>query len=186
MPVLFHPFDFQEKLLQIIQAQKISKISLVGFSLGGFIAADFAAKYPDLVDDVCLVGIRKQYPRKNLDMVAGLLRKNKTIFLHGFYRQCFYEKKAWEWFKQNLLKDYCQNFDEEYLLQGLLCLEQAYIDVEKLQIVKNVRILHGQHDKIAPLSEAREIAGQLPQSTFVRFETAGHFIPLEKPDALMG
>src|SRR3989338_731284 len=49
LPINFSPFNFTESLLDALKEHNIERVSLFGHSLGGFVAAEFAAEHPDLV-----------------------------------------------------------------------------------------------------------------------------------------
>jgi pimeloyl-ACP methyl ester carboxylesterase len=55
-PNIHHSIDLQvECLAEFLQAVKLEKVYLVGHSLGGWITASFALKYPEKVDGVILL-----------------------------------------------------------------------------------------------------------------------------------
>ena len=68
--------DFADDLKKLLDEKKINKINLLGWSLGGGVAMEFAAKYPQMVDKLILVSstTHKGYPifKKN--------REGKPIF----------------------------------------------------------------------------------------------------------
>ncbi|MDB9323341.1 alpha/beta hydrolase [Nodularia spumigena CS-591/04] len=77
-PYVHHSIDLQvECIAEFIQALKLEKVYLVGYSLGGWIAASYALKYPDQVGGLVLlapegVGIEGQekYARKMRKLVS--------------------------------------------------------------------------------------------------------------------
>ena len=77
VPVEFSPFDFEEILLETLKTNNIKKASIFGLSLGGFLAAKFASKYPDLIDELTLVGIRKKYKAEEIREVKNNLKKQR-------------------------------------------------------------------------------------------------------------
>lgn len=50
------PFSYFEDLKAVIEALKLQRVSVVGSSLGGSVAIDFALKYPELLKSLILVG----------------------------------------------------------------------------------------------------------------------------------
>jgi pimeloyl-ACP methyl ester carboxylesterase len=82
VPLDFSPFSFEKGLLRALK-KKSGRVSLFGWSLGGFTAAGFAAKYPALIDELMLVSIRRRYLAEELgsiNFISSVLRK-KSIFL---------------------------------------------------------------------------------------------------------
>lgn len=174
LPVEFSPGTFIKDLKQFLDKKNINKISLFGWSLGGFCAAGFAGSYPHQVDQLILAGIREKYSRQGIARIKSYLLRNKNAYLCRFYKQCFYQPQAWMEFKRNLLALYCEKFALGYLLETLAYLEQARINIERLNRVEKIKIIHGQYDKIAPIQEAKRIAKSLPQAEFVEVKAAGH------------
>ncbi|MFH0731556.1 MAG: malonyl-ACP O-methyltransferase BioC [Candidatus Omnitrophota bacterium] len=174
IPESFHPFDFKERLLNALKKNSIERLSLFGFSLGGFVAAEFAFEFPKLVDELVLVGIRKRYDPLAIETIKQKLLKNKNAFLYTFYSQCFYNKDAFSFFKKNLLKIYCDCMELDYLLETLEYLKNSRITSQMLKAIKSVKIMHGEFDAIAPIEEARDIARSLNNAEFACLQNEGH------------
>ncbi|MDP3789036.1 MAG: alpha/beta hydrolase [Candidatus Omnitrophota bacterium] len=119
VPLDFLPFDFEEALLGAVKSANIGKVSLFGWSLGGFQAAAFASKHKDLVDRLVLVSIRKAYPSEELTKIEDRLKTNRKGYLYKFYSSCLPEKDEFARFKSTLLRYYCQKMDLDYLLKTL-------------------------------------------------------------------
>lgn len=178
LPVRFSPFDFAGVLRAELRKRGIAKISLFGYSLGGFLAAGFCAQNAEMIDELILVSIRKRYDLPALEQVKERLSKNKRAFLREFYAACFSpaDKKESLWFRERLLGDYIKTADTDYLFEGLNYLANAEINPVFLEGVEKIRIFHGTDDKIAPLGEPEEIKSKLPQAEFVSLEGAGHLV----------
>jgi len=180
IPLNFSFLDFEQRLFEAVKDKGMSKISLLGWSLGSFLAAEFSAKYPQIVDKLILVGIRRKYPAEQIDEIKSLLLRSKKGYLLRFYSQCFYDQEARLKLKNGLMKDYLEDFDLNFLLEGLDYLKAATIDFESLKVVKQIKIIQGKEDKIAPLAEVKDIKNDLPQAEFISIKEAGHAVFLEK------
>jgi malonyl-CoA O-methyltransferase len=181
IPLNFSPFTFEKELLKVLAQRKIKKISLFGWSLGGFVAAEFAAKYSNLIDQIILVSIRRKYQIKELQKIKKRLSLNKKGYLYKFYVRCFAKKEQMSWFRGHLLRDYCDELDLVYLFQGLDYLENSEIKPDLLNTIERITIVHGQRDIIASLDEAIAIKDNLTQARFICIRGAGH-IPFLKKD----
>jgi len=155
------PLEFSKVLRDYLDANSIAKVSLFGYSMGGFMAKEFALSNPDRVEEVFLISVRKKYPNQQLKEIEGQLKKNKRGFLYKFYLDCFSDsdKEGKDWFKKNLLKDYVKSMGLEDLLRGLDYLGKVEISANELSQIKNLKMFHGRLDKIAPVEEAEELAG---------------------------
>ena len=180
LPLNFSPFTFEKNLLRVLRDKKISRVSLLGWSLGGFLGAEFAAKHTDPIDELILISIRKKYKEREIAEVKGLLKKSKKGYLYNFYTRCFSEKKNLSQFKKSLFRRYCKKLDLEYLLETLDYLRRAEIKPEELAGVGKIKIIHGEADKIAPVKEAGNIKEGLVQAEFVSIRDSGHIPFLEE------
>lgn len=174
VPVRFSPMDFEEKLARELKKRKIKKATLFGYSLGGFIAANFASKYPELVDELILVGIREGYSKLEIKRVKESLKKNKKAYLYKFYNRCFNDETRRATFKKGLMKDYLKEFELDYLLETLDYLGNLIFLPGIINEIKKVRIVHGEKDRIAPISGAMKIKKRLPRAGFINVKGAGH------------
>lgn len=175
------PADFIKKLDEALQRMALERISILGHSMGGFLATDFAAEYPDKVASLILVGIRKRYSERDIEPVRENIGKNRAGFMYKMYDMSFSaaEKEALSLFKSTLLKTYIKEMDETLLYAGLDYLSAATIQAQSLKGA-NVRFVHGEADVVAPISEASAIAAELPGSRFDRVKDGGHMLVLRK------
>ncbi len=183
LPVDFSPANFVDSLSVFLDTLSVGRVSLFGWSQGGFLASDFASRNAEKVNELILTGIRKRYDRESLERVKLKLKKNKKAFLYKFYFDCFStaDNEGCKWFRSRLLKEYLDNMSVEQLIEGLDYLSSAMINTEALSGIKKIRIFHGSKDRIAPFNEALEIKSCLPQAEFIRVEGAGHLLFLN-PD----
>lgn len=175
VPVEFDPDSLSYDLVQYLQNNDFRKVSIYGWSLGGFAGADFAVKKPYLVDELVLVGVKEKYDEKGIEKVKGLLLENKKAYLYKFYRDCFSskDKEALSWFKEKLMADYLDLFENEKLLKWLDYLLATPLDLEALSKMK-VRFVYGAADKIVPAAEIMSLKKKTPSAEFVFIENKGH------------
>ncbi|MFH1645707.1 MAG: alpha/beta hydrolase [Candidatus Omnitrophota bacterium] len=184
LPVEFDISDFQSEFLSFLESNGLNKVSILGYSLGGFVAAEFAAKYADKIEALFLISIRSQYDPLQIKLIKRYINKNKKLYLQNFYKSCFSDDKVFEKYQQLLFDDYCENLGEEELLRGLDYLSAAKIEPETLNSIGNIKIIHGVLDKIAPVNESGGIADDLPNAEFLEVSNSGHMVFLEEPSIL--
>lgn len=182
VPTKFSPLKFSNALSKLLNKESRDRISLFGWSLGGFLAADFALKNLDRVEEVILLGVRKQFPEKTLDEARYQLKKDKRAYLYKFYLECFSDddEEGLAWFRKYLLRNYMREMDLKNLIYGLDYLREAQIDGGSLRSIKKIIIFHGEKDSIAPFREAREIKSCLPKAQFICLRGVGHIPFLAK------
>lgn len=169
--------QLEKEFPSFLKHYNLHKVSLLGWSLGGFTAYHLGLRYPEKIKEITLAGIRKKYPREAVNEMREAVQKNKKAALYQFYKNCFsrQERDIFKWFKKNLIDQYVDEFQIQYLLDGLDYLEGSEISPATSYPVP-LRFIHGQNDTIAPIQEAIEIADPLPQSQFSCIEGAGHCV----------
>src|SRR3989338_11130875 len=76
LPVDFSPAHFADNLSAFLDASSIGRVSLFGWSQGGFLASDFASANPGKINELILAGIRGRYDREALEEIKLKLAKN--------------------------------------------------------------------------------------------------------------
>ncbi len=168
--------DFNRQLLSRMEQLKISKVSVLGFSLGGFLATEFACAYPEKIAKLILLGVRKRYDPQLLENIRIQIRADRRPWLYKFYLNCFskVDTSGWEWFRKNLLKDYLDKLNLSELIRGIDYLASYALNLEILKRIEDLRIFHGRDDLIAPVKEVLEIQADLPQAKFTLLANRGH------------
>ncbi len=168
---------FNQALLNHLDEFGINKASVFGFSMGGILAAEFAAGFPEKIIELILVGVRSSYNPEILEDIKSKIQENKRSWLYKFYINCFsrVDLEALSWFRNNLLREYTDNLDIKELLLGLSYLATHALQPGALKKIENIRIFHGSKDLIAPIGGVLKIQPDLPQAKFIYLEDAGHF-----------
>ena len=169
------PEGFAARLAAFLDRAAPGPVTIVGWSLGGFLAAVFAREYPARVRRLVLVGIRRAYPEGE---VAAILRSLSTVpggCLSGFYARCFYPSQipAYRRFRGRLQEAYLREMDVGALREGLAYLAGARLSGGTLPPCP-VAIVHGQDDVIAPIAEAEGVARECVNATFHPLPGAAH------------
>ncbi|HEX9191426.1 MAG TPA: alpha/beta fold hydrolase [Candidatus Deferrimicrobiaceae bacterium] len=150
-------------------------VTLVGWSLGGFLAAEFARDYPERIGRAILVGIRRAYPAGDVEAVREEVLRHRAACLSGFYAQCFFptQTDSFRRFRAGLQKEYIREMDETTLLSGLSYLSGARLSGDLLPRCP-VALVHGEKDVVAPAAEAESVARESGRAAFHRIPGAAH------------
>jgi pimeloyl-ACP methyl ester carboxylesterase len=169
------PGGFSRRLAVFLDRMACGPVTVVGWSLGGFLAAEFAREYPDRVRRVVLVGIRRKYPEGDVEAVLRSLSADPGNCLSGFYAQCFYPSQmiAYRRFRGGLQAAYLREMDGGALREGLSYLGGARLSGATLPACPVV-IVHGEKDVVAPIAEAEGVARESGNATFHRLPGAAH------------
>ncbi|MBW2646651.1 MAG: alpha/beta hydrolase [Deltaproteobacteria bacterium] len=148
---------FNEDLIHVLARYNIKEVSMLGWSMGGFLALNFLKEYGQAVREIFLVSMRKRFPKEQIDAQKAMLIEDRKLYLTQFYRNCFLgNKRAFKWFNERLFSSYVEIFDLESLLKGLDYLAQQELE-PALPDKHAVRLVHGKKDGIAPYSELLEL-----------------------------
>jgi len=169
------PTGFSLRLAAFLDRTASGPVTVVGWSLGGFLAAEFAREHPDRVRRVVLVGIRRGYPEGDVEAVQRSLSTDPGGCLAGFYAQCFYPSHipAYRRFRSGLQAAYLREMDDGALREGLSYLAGAKLSGETLPACP-VAIVHGGKDVVAPFAEAEGVAREGGNATFHPLPGAAH------------
>jgi pimeloyl-ACP methyl ester carboxylesterase len=150
---------FPDRLAAFLDGVARGPVTIVGWSLGGFLAAEFARRHPERVRRVVLVGVRRRYPAAELEAVRASLARDRRACLSDFYAQCFLPSgtSAYRAFRAGLREEYLREMDESVLASGLSYLSTAALSASDLPGCP-VTIVHGERDGIAPVAEAESLA----------------------------
>ena len=174
--------DFLDKFLAEL---KVERATLVGNSMGGWVAALYALKYPAKVERLVLVDAAGFAPPKEFDLnaLAGLNPSTRAEMkqLAGlvFYNPMFKSDAA-----VDLLLAQRLSAGDGYTIQRLVESIHRGDDMldGKLSAVKQpVLIVWGREDGLTPLArEGEKFRRELPAAQFVVFDGCGHVPQVEK------
>jgi pimeloyl-ACP methyl ester carboxylesterase len=169
-----------------IRALGFDQVDLLGFSMGGMIAQVIALEEPRLVRKLILTGtgpaggegIDKVTRISNLDVGRGLLtfRDPKTYLF--FTRTANGKRSAKEFLAR--LKERTENRDKAMSLFGYRAQLKAIHrwgrqEPADLSVIEQPALVaNGEHDRMVPSSNSRDLAQRLPHSDLVLYPDAGH------------
>ena len=170
---------------QFCKQLKIERPSLVGVSMGGWIAAAFTAAFPDRVDKIVLVDAAGYSPSKDLDPRA-LYALNpttregmKALSAKVFYNKIFQTDAAIEAAIAARFAagdGYTIDRISESIIRG-----EDFLDDTVKTIKRPTLIVWGRQDGLAPLSDGERFNKDIAGSKLVVFEECGHVPNFEKP-----
>jgi pimeloyl-ACP methyl ester carboxylesterase len=169
--------DFAEALYAITENENISKMVLIGHSMGGYISLAFTEKYPDKIDALGLFhsssyadsAEKKEARDKNIRFI----QKNGTLLfveqaIPGLFSEDFksHHPEEIHW----LIERYA-NFGQDSLVLYLNAMKQRPATTGILKsITKPVLFIMGEEDKAVPLKDALEQC-HLPQLSYIHILT---------------
>src|SRR5215213_2007181 len=169
---------------QFCKQLKIERARLVGNSMGGWIAAIYAATYPDRVDKLVLADAAGYAPPKDFDTRAffGLnptTREGmKILSAKVFYNKAFLTDAAIDQAMAARLGA-GDGFTIKSITESIIRGEDFLDDVVKT-IKTPTLIVWGREDGLVPLSEGERFHKDIAGSTLIVFDQCGHVPNIEK------
>ena len=180
--------DFSDQINSILSYHEISKINLVGFSLGSLIALDFASNYQDKVNKLILIGTT--YKRSEAERALVLDRYNQAKLNKPISKQALKR-----WFSDNYLENNPSTYD---LFMKILTKEpedhKNFLKAYELfanyndnsLIIKNITsktlVMTGSNDPGSTTKMSQELAKDLPNSIFIEIKNGKHLCSIECAD----
>jgi 2-hydroxy-6-oxonona-2,4-dienedioate hydrolase len=171
---------FVDFLYGFMQAQNISKATLVGNSLGGWIALDFTAQHPGLVDKLVLVdSAGLPWTRAaSVDLNASSLAGMRAVLESIFYNK----KMVTDESVLRIFTDHVRNNDS-YTIQRTLAgfATPQFEDARLASIHAPTLVVWGREDELIPLASGEKLRDGIAKAKLVVFEQCGHVPEIEKP-----
>ncbi|HEU4833770.1 MAG TPA: alpha/beta hydrolase [Pyrinomonadaceae bacterium] len=170
---------------QFCKQLKIERATLVGNSMGGWIAAMFTAAFPDRVDKLVLVDSAGYAPPKDFDMRA-LFALNPTtragmklLVAKVFFNKAFQTDAAIDQAITARIAagdGYTINSISESIIRG-----EDFLDDVVKTIKRPTLIVWGRQDGLVPLADGERFNKDIPGSKLIVIEECGHVPNTEKP-----
>lgn len=176
----------------LMHALQIKKAHLVGYSMGGQIAAKFAEKYPDQINKMIAC-----VSYANINMHVRLLGEI-MLELHELNLSDRVIDKVglpWIFSDQYLEKNFTslsEHLGEEPQPKSLIGFRRHFAAQcefrSEAECFKNIKaqalFIAGDEDRICPPADVKKFSDLIPNSKMVIFPKAGHLLALEYPEKL--
>ncbi len=186
--------DMAEDTLKLLDHLNLQSTNIIGHSLGGYIAQEFAIRYPGRVNKLILESTAPQSSARN-----NLLFQR---FLEWRLDGMELEPWIWAWsfwlFPPPRFED--RSFIDAHVKAALQNPHPQSTSAFKGQIeailthntlarLKKIRaetlVIEGEEDILIPPEEAGQLAKRIPGCSMSVVEDAGHIVHVEKPEAFI-
>lgn len=170
--------QYSDFIKSFVQALTISRYVIVGHSMGGAVAMEFALAYPDDLKGLIIVnsGAKLRVNPETLEV----LRKGEHPIDSVRYR---YSTKVSESVLQQSLEEMKLVPTEVYLADFMAC--NGFNILERVKTIKlPALVICGDEDQLTPVKYSEYLAHELTQSTLSIIMSAGHMSMLEQPDSV--
>ena len=187
IPSLKNIATVDDAVQKIINKNK-KKISVIGFSMGGFIAIKLAIEYPEILDKLVLIGTnaRDISQKRKLLLEKSLTTLNKNNFAKLFYQKnyssYFSDKDLKNTSYQNTVYSMAKQLGYKTFLDQTNLILKRPNQLNKLnKIVSKTLIIRGKNDKLSSNSMNNELNKKIKYSVYKEIKNSSHFVMLEKP-----
>jgi pimeloyl-ACP methyl ester carboxylesterase len=175
----------------LLEALGIAQAHVLGMSMGGYVAQTLAVRRPELVRSLVLAATgpgaptHEATPRSTLDVWLANADKSPEEYA----RATMWLSYSDDWWQAN------EELTEELLTARLehptppecwraqydACVQFTQRGVPIEQIDVPTLVLHGEADRVVPVSNGRAIAERIPDARLVTLPGRGHVVPIEEP-----
>lgn len=188
------PLDSVEKIadwiIAVLDAAGVAKATLIGHSMGSLVAVECAARYPDRIAKIALVGTA--FPMKVSDELLTATRDNEpmaqdmvNIWSHSAYAHFPGNPGPGFWVMGGNLR--LMQRQKPGVMHTDFAACNAYAN--GIEAAKQVRcpalLIMGKRDLMTPPRAAKEIMGALADKRSVEIAGSGHALMAEKPDEVL-
>ncbi len=151
---------------------------LVSSSLGGKVAVEFAAKYPELVNRMVLLCPSGMGDKERLPIMEGVIRGDANTMV----RSVFYKPRIAD---REMLRYYKAKFVNRRWKTGFVRTVRGTLEHSVRERLRDVKcptlLVTASGDRICCPKTAEEAAKLLPQGHFLKIPRCGHAPQIEKP-----
>lgn len=166
---------FTQNTLDYLEQNSLEKVSIFGYSMGGYVALNLTKNYPSLVDKIITLGTKFDWSVETATKEVKMLNPDKIeakVPAFASYLQELHKPNDW---KEVLLKT-------ADLMLGLAG-GKRFMEADLKGINNKVLVTVGDNDIMVTQEETLKVAGLLPNAEFKLLEGVEH--PIEKLDIQM-
>ncbi|WP_316570755.1 alpha/beta hydrolase [Neobacillus sp. YIM B06451] len=182
---------FAEDTAEVLKALNIDKAHILGVSMGGFIAQEFAISYPEMVDKLILCctsfgGANSiPIPKETLEIMLQGASKDRTPEKARYAVSTALNEGT---LNENqdildfILQEQRNNSQPKHAYQRQLFAGASFNSENKVDtIVAETLILAGRGDRVVPFENAQLLHEKIAHSRAFILDDAGHLFFMEKP-----
>lgn len=181
-------------IIALIEKIGVSKVTLVGHSMGGQISLNVAKLKPDLVEKIILLCSSGYLSRAHYSLIFSshipyfylwvktwLGRKGVS----GNLQNVVYDLNMID---EEMIEGYTKPFGDDRIFMALTRMirdREGDLSSQDLRSIETPSLLiWGEEDRVVPLKIGKRLQTDIRNSTLVSFQRTGHLVPEEKPEAI--
>ncbi|MFO8054428.1 MAG: alpha/beta fold hydrolase [Bacteroidales bacterium] len=176
-----HSMEFMaEEVKKVLEKENIKKCTLIGHSMGGYVAMAFGRNYPEFLNGIVLFHSHPDADtpegRKNRERIVQLVKKDKTGFIRNFIPSLYYNP---------FRKDLKDKIEDQKKIAGAMKPEGIIAALKGMKsrksttdVIQNTQLpilfIIGKQDSRTDLNRMLQLVGMPAHSESLILEHAGH------------
>jgi pimeloyl-ACP methyl ester carboxylesterase len=175
-------------MVRSVEEVEFKEFVLVGFSMGGYVAQEFALKHPKRIQKLILIGSSSEgYPPKEKEIIVRALPQIEKGLFRGLTEKRLKEFLHPRSYEDKSIRDLIHSMagvdaGEVYLRQLKATLDRRNLSAEIRKIQCPISLIAGKDDQIIPVDSILRMERYAPDAEINVVPDCGHFVPLEKPE----
>ena len=182
--------DMADWVIKVLDVTSVEKAAVVGHSMGSLVALDVAARHPDRVRAVAMVGVSVPLP------VSGQLMGSAeddshdaidmlTLWGHGREAHLGGSPTPGMWMTGGSMRLW-EQADPGVIYNDLRACDEYVSGLDRAaELMCKTLLLLGEKDVMAPIGGSKELIQIIPDADTVIFEGAGHALLSERSDPVL-
>ncbi|HEY3177970.1 MAG TPA: alpha/beta hydrolase [Casimicrobiaceae bacterium] len=178
----------------LIEHLRLPSVHVLGHSMGGFVAQDFAIRYPDNVGALMLVATSSVNSNRNNDLFADWASALAGgADMKTWFRTLFYWIFSTRFFDDDAVVEQAIQYALAYrypqsavAFQNQIGAIAAFDSTETLSHIRSqTLVIGGAEDLLFPIEVCRTFSRAIPSAAFETVENAAHSVHMENPQAFV-
>ncbi|MBW2243457.1 MAG: alpha/beta hydrolase [Deltaproteobacteria bacterium] len=171
-----------EQARDVLDALGIDRVTVVGHSAGGAVAAIFTADHPERVNRAVFIGHGMAMdPMQIVPLLPGIgeIAMARTAIFSDIFSEAHERRLAAAYAIRGTRAALLTFLRRQYTFDGLRLVTGTYEDIRR-----PVLQVHGAADASIPVAAARSLTARLLDARFLTFPGVGHDVHIEAPEPL--
>lgn len=183
--------DFVEDVARVLDELKIEKANVLGASFGGFVAQEFALKFPERVKKLilaCTTAGGANHVKPDIEILRSFspdptlpLGEKIRRFIRPAFTDEFNEERADEVEKVCRMRE--QNIVSDAVYMAQLQVAFTFDTEENLSAIESeTLVITGNKDSVVPMENSLNLAKKIPNAKLEIIENGSHLFFIENAD----
>lgn len=176
---------YQEDIYELLKQLKVEKTAIVGLSLGGNIALEFAVKHPEMTSNLIIMSTFSEFSHHLKNTFNGFkeaLEINYEEFFNTIIKYCYNEEfiKDHEESLVKLCKNNAKVANIQGIMNGIDAGTKFFITNDLSKINMPTLIIAGEDDELTPVHTQEKLHKHIKNSKFYVLKNTKHNVLIKE------